>query len=136
MSNKLTNKERIQTLEINFKHKLERDDSHHYNTQQKIEKVYNKLENIPTEDSIFRMFSEEGEKLAKGILKQVDEAKEDIKDIKKEVGKAKEKIKDATNEINFAKRQGYVFAAIVVSISAIIMWFLDVGSKIKGFLSV
>lgn len=129
----LTDKERILKLEVMFGQHINRVDSYHHDGQQKMEKIFEKLDNIPSEDKIFRMFAEQGEKLAKGLIKQIDEAKVDIKELKGDVEKAQKEAEKANSEIKFAKRQGYIFASIATSFCLFISWLIDAKDKIASF---
>lgn len=97
---------KIAEHEIKINQIVERIDSHFHNTKQQHDKIFLKLEQMPTEDRILISFSKEGEKLAKGILEQV-------KDVKGIAVKAQEIAEGAENEIKFAKRVWLGFAAIV-----------------------
>ena len=89
-----------------------RIDSYHLEQKEKLNKLDKKLESIPTEDAIFRMFSKEGEKLARGILKQVDEVKKDVTGANDKVYHLETHKNEVKGLISGAKWQaGYVFTA-------------------------
>jgi hypothetical protein len=79
MSNKdFTDGERLLMLEQFNAESVKRTDSHHLEMQRKLNKIDDNIEGFPTEDAIFRLFSKEGDKLAKGLIKQIDEVKADV----------------------------------------------------------
>jgi hypothetical protein len=61
---------------------VERMDSHFNDTKQQHQKIFNKLDQMPDEDRMVRLFAQEGEKLARGLIKRDDEQQEDIDGLK------------------------------------------------------
>ncbi len=58
-------------------------DSHFENTRLQHQKLFEKLESMPDEDRIIRLFTQEAEKLARGLVKKDDEQQEEIDGLKK-----------------------------------------------------
>ena len=72
---------------------VEKIDSHFQNTKVQHEKIFQKLEAMPNEDRIMRLFTQEGEKLAKGLIKRDDDQEKKINDISNEITGAKKGLK-------------------------------------------
>jgi len=68
-------------------------DSHFENTKLQHQKIFDKLDQMPDEDRIMRLFAEQGEKLARGLIKRDDEQQSDIDGIKNEISGAKKGLK-------------------------------------------
>lgn len=82
--------QRIHILELDSKtHALKieeivrRMDSYHYDNKQKLDKLEDKIDMLPSEDRIMVLFKNEGEKLAGGLIKKDDEQQKKIDDIDK-----------------------------------------------------
>jgi hypothetical protein len=97
-------------------HISERMDSYHHDNKQRFTKIEEMLAKLPTEDKIYRMFSEESKQTAQGMMRHIERV--DNKAIE-----ALEAANTANSELNFAKRQGYIFAGTITSIGGIIAWF-------------
>lgn len=120
---KLTELEvRVKASELNILHIVERLESYHHDDRQQHQKLLQKVESLPTEDKMAVIMRNECEKLAKGLIKQIDEAKEIAHE-------AKEIAKETENEIKFAKRLGYGFAGLVA-----IMGWQEFINTINGWL--
>ena len=72
---------------------VEKIDSHFQNTKVQHEKIFQKLEAMPNEDRIIRLFAQEGEKLARGLIKRDDEQQKDIDEIKTDINGGKKALK-------------------------------------------
>jgi hypothetical protein len=109
-------------------HIVERMGSFHHDNKQRFDKIDSKfdefknlLAQMPTEDKIYRMFSEESKQTALGIMRHIERV--DNKAIE-----ALDSANTANSELNFAKRQGYIFAGTITSIGGIIAWFKGIFS--------
>lgn len=55
--------------------------SHFHNQKQRDEKIFKKLEEMPDEDRMVRLFAREGEKLAQGLIKKDDEQQKQLDEL-------------------------------------------------------
>lgn len=69
------------TQALQIKHIVERIDSHFNDTKQQHKKIFDKLEQMPDEDRMVRLFAREGEKLAQGLIKKDDEQQKQLDEL-------------------------------------------------------
>lgn len=91
--------------------------SHKEDIYKKIDALTAKFESLPDRNEMAVIFAREGEKLAGGILKQVDKVDARVNDAFDKVGKAHDKADEAHDRLNAVKNQGYGFAACVTIIT-------------------
>jgi formyltetrahydrofolate synthetase len=70
------------THELKIEEIVRRIESYHHDHKQEVKYIKTLLEGLPNEDKIFRMFSEEGRKLAEGLIKRDDKQEIDIDNLK------------------------------------------------------
>lgn len=72
---------------------VERMDSYHNDSKQRHDKIESMVSALPSEDKIFRMFREEGEKLAKGLINRDEKQQEELNELKTDISAAKKALK-------------------------------------------
>lgn len=107
---------RTQKNSLDINHIVDRMDSYHFNHNTKLTKVQDKLDSLPTEDRIAVIFNKESEKLARGILKQVDEAKLHIKE-QKDMIESLEKLRE--KDSGFISGAKWLLALIIAGLGAV-----------------
>lgn len=101
---------KTQALQIG--HIVERMESHFNDTKQQHQKIFAKLEQMPDEDRMVRLFAIEGERLAKGLIKKDDEQQKDIDDLHEKYNTLDKR----TNSSTIGWKIGFAIMASYISI--------------------